>query len=330
MARLGSGHILSPRLRTHRWRSLLRVQHRFSGPFHRLADGGVGADLLLVVARAPADLRMIESIGHVRRRFRAIAGFVVDSYFIDGFEPSVRRYDHIFSTTDEGANFVRKRFGVSSSVLRQGFDCLNWATTNSERFIDVIGFGRQPPSFHNEFQKQFHTSRSNFLYLHSPLGSLNGRAVWDERPMILKLMQRSKLSLAFHLLIEPQGSRPRAASFVTSRWFESLGTGCVVVGKRPPGQMATELFPWTDALIELPDLPSHATDMIKNLATDMSFLNKTRIRNVLEMCSRHDWRYRIREIYQFFGFKMPQLLVDELTELELLVRRIRQVAHTGS
>jgi hypothetical protein len=41
----------------------------------------------------------------------------------------------------------------------------------------------------------------------------------------------------FHLGVEPQTIRPLAASFVTSRWFESLTTSCVVVGKRPLGRM---------------------------------------------------------------------------------------------
>jgi hypothetical protein len=288
-----------------------------------LKDDDTRAELLLVVARAPVDLRLIYSIGNARRRFRYIAGYVIDSYFMEGFEPSVRYYDHIFSTTQEGADLVRTKFGIPSSILRQGFDCLNWANLDSGRCIDLIGFGRQPSSFHLEFQRSFHTSRSNLLYLHSPLGNLSGTAVWDERPMILKLMQRSKLSLAFHLLVEPRGNRPRAASFVTSRWFESLATGCVVVGKRPLGQMAVDLFPWTDALIELPDIPSEAADIIKTMASNKSFLHRTRTRNVIEMCCRHDWRYRIRDIYEHFDLKLPCRLVADLCDLEALGTRLR-------
>ncbi len=140
--------------------------------------------------------------------------------------------------------------------------------------------------------------------------------------MMLKLMQRSKMSLAFHLLVEPQGIRPRAAQFVTSRWFESLATGCVVVGKRPTGQMAVEMFCWPDALIELPDVPSDGAELIKALVVDDAFLRNTRKRNVLEMCRRHDWRYRIRDIYEHFNLALSVRLRAELLALEKLASQL--------
>jgi hypothetical protein len=303
-------------------RSLLRdplgkAQRRLLGRFYPLKETvNRDAELLLVVARTPSDLSMLHSLAHARKRFRKIAGYVIDSYFLEGFESSVKSYDHIFSTTQEGADIVRTRYGVPSSVLRQGFDCLAWASTDPARSIDLIGFGRQPASYHREFQRWFHDSQSNILYLHSPIGANAGSAVWVERPMMLKLLQRSKMSLAFHLLVEPDEARPRAASFVTSRWFESLAAGCIIVGRRPPGEMAAEMFDWPNALIDLPDRPSEATDFIKSLACDASFLQETRTRNVIEMCRRHDWRYRIRDIYKHFDLLLPERLKAEIIALE--------------
>lgn len=139
---------------------------------------------------------------------------------------------------------------------------------------------------------------------------------------MLKLLQRSKMSLAFHLLVEPQEARPRAPSFVTSRWFESLAAGCVVVGKRPPGRMAAELFGWPNALIELPDAPSMAVDFIKALASDDDFLQEIRARNVVEMCLRHDWRYRIRDIYERMELSLPECLKDEIIALQALANEM--------
>jgi len=218
------------------------VRNRFFGPFMGLKQLEQKGDLLLVIARTPSDLRMLQAVPRARARFRYIAGYVIDSYFTEDFGRATKEYDHIFSTTEEGAEVVRARFGVSSSVLRQGFDCLNWANLKGERSLDLIGFGRQPKSYHAAFQRAFHHRNSSIMYLHSPIGTIRGESVWTERPMMLKLLQHSKMSLAFHLLVEPIGSRPRAASFVTSRWFESLACGCVVLGKRPPGQMAAEMF----------------------------------------------------------------------------------------
>jgi glycosyl transferase family 1 len=291
-----------------------RTKSRVFGPFLKV-DEQDGGELLLVVAREPSDLRMIRALPNARKRFRRIVGYVIDSYFAEAFERSASHYDHVFSTTEEGAELLRSRYGVSSSVLRQGFDCLRWANAEADRSIDVIGFGRQPESYHRRFQAAFHTCDSKVLYLHSPIGTRTGADVYTERPMMLKLLQRAKISLAFHLLVEPVGQRPRAASFVTSRWLESLGAGCLVVGKKPPGVMAQDMFPWPNALIDLPDDPSRAVEFITSLLSEPNFISETRSRNVAEMCRRHDWRYRIRDIYQELQLPLPDSLKLELQAL---------------
>ena len=301
-----------------------RTESRLFGPFLRL-DEPVAGELLLVVAREPSDLRMVRALPNARKRFRKIVGYVIDSYFAEAFERSAKHYDHIFSTTEEGAELLREKYGVSSSVLRQGFDCLRWADTEADRSIDVIGFGRQPDTYHRQFQAAFHTSKSRVLYLHSPIGTRTGVDVYIERPMVLKLLQRSKISLAFHMMVEPVGQRPRAAGFVTSRWLESLGTGCIVVGRRPPGAMAKDMFPWPDALIDVPDEPSRAVEFITSLLSEPNFLTETRARNVAEMCRRHDWRYRIRDIYEHLGMALPESLKSEIAALEMLTDRFSRV-----
>jgi len=320
--RLCGWQIVVPRLRSPLPSPIARARARLIGNFAALDQPPEGGDLLLVVARTPGDLQMIDVIPDLRKRFRYLAALVIDSYFTEAFSPVIRRYDHFFSTTEEGAEEARRRFGVSTSVLRQGFDCLAWASTNNDRCVDLIGFGRQPPSYHRAFQAAFHQKNSSLLYLHSPIGTTSGSAVRKERPMLLKLLQRSKLSLAFNLGIEPQNDRPRSAGFVTNRWFESLATGSVVVGKRPTGPMAADLFPWEDSTIELDDDPAGAARQIEAISYDPTFLAKVRTRNVQEMCRRHDWRYRIRDIYMHFNLELPPALVDELDEIEELVVRL--------
>jgi hypothetical protein len=325
-ARLSGGRIVCSEHRSVRT-VFGRTASRLFGPFRRI-DEQAGGELLLVVARGPSDLRMVYALPNARKRFRRIAGYVIDSYFAEAFERSARQYDHVFSTTEEGAQLLRRKYGVSSSVLRQGFDCLRWTHAEADRSIDVIGFGRQPESYHRRFQAAFHTSDSKILYLHSPIGARSGADVYTERPMMLKLLQRAKISLAFHLLIEPVGQRPRAAGFVTSRWLESLGMGCLAVGKRPPGAMAQGMFPWPDALIDLPDDPSRAVEFITSLLSEPNFIAETRNRNVAEMCRRHDWRYRIRDIYQQLQLPLPESLKCELQALAAW--NLRSVLPPGS
>ena len=63
--------------------------------------------------------------------------------------------------------------------------------------------------------------------------------------------------------------------------------------------------------------------MIAELASNATLLRTIRPRNVIEMCRRHDWRYRIRDIYQHFNLKLPTLLVEELKALEQLTERLQ-------
>jgi len=93
--------------------------------------------------------------------------------------------------------------------------------------------------------------------------------------------------------------------------------------------MAAEMFCWPNALIELPDNPSDGAEMIKTLASDTNFLRETRIRNVSQMCQKHDWRYRIREIYEHFGLPIPQSLESELFALGQLPKQL-MLAGSGS
>lgn len=72
--------------------------------------------------------------------------------------------------------------------------------------------------------------------------------------MLFKLLHRSRISLAFHLFVEPQGNRPRSM-MVTSRWLESLLSGCIVAGKRPVSRMADDMLFWPGATTELSDEP---------------------------------------------------------------------------
>jgi hypothetical protein len=308
--------IVAPHSRPQLPRALSQMRDRVWSDVSIRADDKLEGDLLLIVARSPSELQSLRAVKEWHKRFRQVAGYVIDSYFFAGFSSVTRQFDHIFTTTREGADFVRKTYGVPTSVLRQGFDCLHWHSVSAERSIDLIGFGRQPPSYHQQFQLEFHRADSPLLYLHSPIGAVHGPQVHVERPMMLKLIQRSKLALAFHMLVEPHGSRPKAM-FLTNRWLESLAMGCIVVGKRPIGGMADEMLNWPDATVELPDDASAAAGLVKELAADASYLQTIRRRNVMQMCSQHDWRHRIRDVLQHFSLAAPPRLQAELDALEV-------------
>ena len=96
------------------------------------------------------------------------------------------------------------------------------------------------------------------------LGAAAGPSVHLERGMLFKLLHRSKMTLAFHLSVEPQGPRPRAM-MVSSRWLESLLAGCLVAGKRPVSRMSDDMLCWPASTVELADDAQQAGDQLQQL-----------------------------------------------------------------
>lgn len=278
-----------------------------------------GGDVLLVVARGPGDLGMIGAIPECRKKFAKIYGFVTDSYFHAGYVRETAQFDGITVTAHEDIDFPKLRYQVPVHQLYQGTDCLNWAPRERKvRDIDVIGFGRTPPSYQTCFSERFHPADSPYLYLHSPLGHLSGPSVQLERGMLFKLLQRTRISLAFHLYVEPQGDRPRSM-MVTSRWLESLLSGCIVAGRRPVSRMADDMLYWPDATLELSQDPKTASDELVSLLAQNDKLDLQRQSNVIHTMKSHDWRYRISDFCRIFGLAQPDSLPEDLHRLQGLV-----------
>jgi Glycosyl transferases group 1 len=278
-----------------------------------------GGDALIVVANNPGDLAMINAIPNYKKKFTKIYAWITDSYFYAGYPKETADYDAVTVTAHEDAQIVRERFKIKVFPLYQGANCLKWVPDSAhqpERAIDIIGFGRMPSSYHDLLTKTMHDAHSPYLYLHSPLGHIEGANVHQERGMLFKLLHRSKISLAFHLYVEPKGNRPRSM-MVTSRWLESLLSGCIVAGKRPISKMAEDILCWPDVTVELSEQPEIALDQLMLLLKDNEKLEHQRKVNIQKMLQLHDWRYRIQEMCEIFNLQVPPLLNEDLHALNV-------------
>lgn len=274
-----------------------------------------GGDVLFVVARGPEDLAVVNAVANARRKFSQIHAFVTDSYFHAGFVAETALYDSITVTAHEDVAYPAEKFGIRVHQLYQGTDCLQWAPCQLfDREIDIMAFGRTPASYQAAMTARFHTMSSPHLYLHSPLGNLAGPTVERERAMLFKLLHRTRFCLAFHLMVEPQGSRPRSM-MVTSRWLESLLSGCIVVGRRPISRMADEMLNWQNATIELPESPQDAADALQLLLANNDSQTEQRRLNIYNTMQQHDWRARIGNLCVLHDWESPSILKEELEQL---------------
>ncbi len=312
LAQYFDAEVLSPKPTQGPW--LNRVLHPHQAHFEPVQT--IGGDVLIVVARGPGDLGMVKAIPDCRKKFSKIYGFVTDSYFQNGFVNETALFDAITVTANEDIDFPMSRYGISVHQVYQGADCLTWVPRqHKHREIDVMGFGRTPLSYQASFSERFHVASSPYLYLHSPLGNLAGPTVPLERGMLFKLLQRSRISLAFHLYVEPQGGRPRSM-MVTSRWLESLLSGCIVAGRRPESRMADEMLFWPGATLELSEDPHAAADELDAMLSRNEEMAAQRRSNIFHSLGHHDWRYRIVDLCRKFSLPVPQTLTDDLVRLQ--------------
>lgn len=280
-----------------------------------------GGDVLIVVANAPGSLSMINAIPNCRKKFKKIYGVICDSYFQKGFVSETALFDAITVTAHEDIGYPASRFHIPVFHLNHGVDGLTWAPrTEMARTVDLIAYGRTPPSHHAQFMQRFHGASSPYLYLHSPLGNVSGTTVRQERGMLFKLLHRSSISLAFNLLVEPTNSRPRSM-MVTSRWLESLLAGCIVAGIRPVSHMADEMLFWPGATVELSKDPVLASDQLEELLSRKD-LDAQRQSNIAHILEHHDWRYRILSICQLFDLSVPVSLQEDISRLKTLRQAI--------
>jgi hypothetical protein len=283
--------------------------------------GDIAGDLLVVIARSSLDLALIRALGDYRYRFGKIVAWVADSYFYEGYSNFVRDYDLLAVTAHEDVDFLRSKYGIKAACVYHGIDCYKVVPRkNVPRSIDLIGFGRLPSSYLKAMKARFHDMKNPYLFMHSPIGSTTGPDIAIERGMLFKLLQRAKLSLAFHLFCEPEGKRPRSM-MLTSRWLESLAAGCLVVGKRPVSRMSDEMLFWDDATVELSDDAAVAVEEVEAILRNFSNFLEVRRESVTNLIAPHDWRYRISQLSEMWGIKMGGELKSDLIGLGALASK---------
>jgi hypothetical protein len=105
-----------------------------------------------------------------------------------------------------------------------------------------------------------------------------------------------------------------------------MAAGCAIVGRSPTTALAGELFDWPDALIELSEDPDVAASELLALANDVDRMEEVGKRNAIAARARHDWRYRLAELFGKLGLELPGRLEKELLDLGQLVSSTRSSA----
>ncbi|PQO45966.1 hypothetical protein C5Y93_11995 [Blastopirellula marina] len=266
--------------------------------------------LLLVSALTPLDLDLLDAIPNWRQAYSTVVAFITDSFVVDWYKwaRNAKKLDAIFVPIESTIEATRNATQVPVYFLPFGADCLKYSKANTKRWIDVIGYGRQPALIVEQLE-QLGNGNPEFFFLRETPSRGSFESI---RNAHFRLLNASKCALAFDTSIVFRDDYK--VSILTPRWAESFASGCVVAGACPLD--GPKVFDWEGAFTDVPTTGAGALDAILELLSDDEAILRQSTRNVMEMCEAHDWRHRIRSILHCIGSPIPDQLTKQLDQLE--------------
>ncbi|MDU0348248.1 glycosyltransferase [Actinomyces sp. MRS3W] len=266
-----------------------------------------GDETLIVIAAVPEHLNAIVRLPGVRRRFRAVAGWVIDCWWTDRIPVAVTRgrlYDRLYVTEKEVVEDWRSATGLPVGWLPLGADALGeWRRPRgTERGIDLQRIGRQAPAWDDDDRLRDLASRSGLVMGGRPPF---GATAEESYSNVLDSYRGAKAVLAFTNLVSPAPYTHRTREYVTSRWLDALACGALVVGRRPREEGSDDLL-WEGATLDLPvDAPAEGMEAVRDRLAlwrpeDASALQHESMR-------RNDWRWRFETLAADLGLIAPVL-----------------------
>ncbi|MBD3880469.1 glycosyltransferase family 1 protein [Phormidium tenue FACHB-886] len=300
---------------------LRRYRHRlFKSWFSidELPKLGKGKNVLLVVGLQPHFLLSMHALGEQLNQFDVKIGYILDGFDPRHLDRSVTGHlDHLFVISSEIADEVNRTGAVPTSFLPLATNALKNGSRNSNRWIDIIAYGRGNVDLHRTLQTHFNQQEGSpqengRVYFHSTFSKAEVENQSEHITLLSKMLSRSKISLCFEA-----SSTPRFMGYspILYRWFEAWAAGCTVVGKKPFGKGTAELMDWQNSAIDIPDSPAEWIPFFEDLLNDSESLALNAQRNYRECLLRHDWRYRLQDMFNMLDLPLPDKLGEEIIQL---------------
>lgn len=267
----------------------------------------------IVIASDPGQLNAIAQARYLARRYSAVYGWVIDSFWDDRIPriaKSTSIYTKIFVTDPDDVQAWRHNGVKNVDLLPWGTDV--WEnfeermTAASTKTTDLVRVGRQPTAWDND-KHTATLAESRSLSFEGRPGF--GSSVDSSVQLLHEAFARAKAVLAFSVRVSPAPYTHPTKDYVTARWLDALAWGCLVVGKRPQSAGADVLL-WEGATADI--TPDDAEQGMAEVAAALkSYSKDTAERHVRLALENLDWRHRFKELFKAIGHSSQQL-DDEL------------------
>jgi hypothetical protein len=280
----------------------------------------VNDEACLLVCQGPGDLLTLLNIENWRKRFRYLAAWIIDSFWLDHISTLMRvcnPFDHIFVTTLEDVDRWREITGAPTTWLPWGTDALRLGQGGAQRDWDLTRVGRQPPEWENDLDAALAAESLGIRYRGRP--DSTGLNSLQNQKLMMSAYGASKYTLAFSNAVNCDPNNHPTREYLTGRWADALGGGSIVAGVAPRGPSMDELL-WAGATLELGSIRRSVglqvvASALRQWTPDMPATN------YLMALRRLDWRWRFKALAEICGIHSAPLAL----ELQLLEERIAEL-----
>jgi hypothetical protein len=285
----------------------------------RCRRGTAATETCLLICAGPGDIARVVSVEGWRGRFRHLAAWVIDSFWLEFIPKAVRLrnpFDHYFVTRQEDAADWKRITGVPTTWLPWGADALDLGSDGADRPWDLARLGRQPPEWDDDASNG-DAARALGLGYHGRLPS-DGLTALEVQRQVMGLYAASKYLLAFSNAANPTRWTHPTRQYLTGRWVDALAGGSTVAGVAPRGEDAERLL-WPGATLELGSVRRQEGLQVLSDAL-RSWTPAKAAHNNLMALERLDWRWRLKVIADTLGVGGAALGV----EIDRLTRTIER------
>ncbi len=274
----------------------------------------------LLVCKGPADLMAVLNIENWRKRFRYLAAWIIDSFWLDHIPRSIRLrnpFDHIFVTSLEDVDPWRKIASVATTWLPWGTDALRLGQGGGGRDWDLMRVGRQPPEWEDDVDVASAAESCGIRYRGRPDSS--GLDSLQNQKLMMNAYGASKFTLAFSNAVNCDPNNHPTREYLTGRWVDALGCGSIVAGVAPRGPNTDGLL-WAGATLELGSV--RRSEGLQVVAAALrQWTPGIAAANYRMALRRLDWRWRFKGLADVCPVPSARLT----RELQLLESRIAEL-----
>jgi len=290
-------------------------------------------DLFFPVFNHAFELFSLLAVPDWRERCRAAACFIseiwtheIPEYLLE----LLARFDHVFVGVRHPIETVARIAGRPCTYLPLAVDVLRFAPYPNQpaRAIDVCNIGRRSPVTHAALLRLARDRRIFYYYDTVRASGERGRQMTfsvgnasEHRLLLASLLQRSRYYVANRARVnEPEIIEGKEE--ISSRFYEGVAAGAVLVGEPPRSDEFRRQFDWPDAVIRLPFDSPDAGEFLESLDADPQRIERIRRDNVHQAALRHDWVHRLHAVFDTLGLRPTEAMLAREERLRSLAAQV--------